>query len=399
MKTTIKTSILLIINVLLFSCSSSDDSSPSVLDSDNDGIINSLDSCPNEAGVAANNGCPEEIVDVFTYNATENLKEVASFPIGMITSATYIDGVTTPAFTTIVSAEYNSLTAENDMKPSSMFGGSDPSSYDWSNGDAIVAYAQTNNIRVHGHTLAWHNQQPAWFDTFSGTDEEFEAAVMKYITATVAHFAEAKLPNGESVVAAWDVLNEAFESQTSTNVLYTRIPDVRAKVFQAAREGDPDVKLFYNDFNLSSSTIKRQQVLDMINDFQTRTVPVPIDGIGLQMHIQFDWPQLSTMTEAVTAYANTGLLIHFSELDIKANPNDDITKLTEARALKQEAKFKEVVELYSTIPAAQQYGITIWGMRDNRSWLFDDNTEWPLLYDSDYNHKIAHRGFVEGLKK
>lgn len=373
-----------------------DGETPISTDTDNDGVIDSLDSCPNEAGVASNDGCPEASI-VTTYSATQNLKDVATFPVGMIVSASGTDGVTTSDFTDILTVEYNSITAENDMKPSAMFLGPDPADYDWTNGDAIVAYAKANNLRVHGHTLAWHSQQPGWFATYPGTDAEFETAVMDYITATVSHFAEEKLPGGESVVASWDVLNETFEAQTSSNVLYTRIPDVRAKVFIAARAGDPDVKLFYNDFNLSSSGTKRQQVLNMVEDFQTRTVPVPIDGIGLQMHIQFDWPSTNDMTTAINAYAATGLLIHFSELDIKANPNDDVTELTEARAEQQEAKYKEVVELYSTIPAAQQFGITVWGLRDNRSWLADGDTEWALMYDSNYATKFAHRGFIDGL--
>src|SRR5690606_14500804 len=83
-------------------------------------------------------------------------------------------------FKDILLAEHNSITAENDMKPSNMFLGPNEGDYDYSDGDAIVAYAKANNLRVHGHVLVWHSQQPGWFSSFAGTDEEFEEAILTY---------------------------------------------------------------------------------------------------------------------------------------------------------------------------------------------------------------------------
>ncbi|ULC60705.1 endo-1,4-beta-xylanase [Flaviramulus sp. BrNp1-15] len=331
-------------------------------------------------------------------STTQYLLDFADYPIGNIVSASKLASSSTDntTFKEILTNEYNSITAENDMKPNNMFLGPNPDDYDWSDGDDIVAYAKANGFRVHGHVLAWHSQQPGWFNSFSGTDEEFETAVMDYITATVAHFAEEKDSNGNSIVASWDVYNEAFETDAQTNVLMTKIDDVIAKCFLAARAGDPDVKLFYNDFNVAGDVDKRNNILAMVADFQTRNIP--IDGIGMQMHLNHNWPT-DDLPLAIEQIADTGLLVHASELDVKANYGNDVTTLTAARAQEQADQFQRASYYYTTIvPSAQQYGITIWGFRDSDSWLYDNGGDWPLLYDNNFNTKTAYDSFIEGLK-
>lgn len=339
--------------------------------------------------------------DPFLYTPSDPLKALADYPIGMIVSANRLSSglADNQTFREILLDDYNSITAENDMKMANMFPG--PDTYDWSDGDDIVAYAQENGLRVHGHALVWHSSIPGWLNSFDGTDEEFEAQIEGYIKATVAHFAEATMTvDGEEipVVASWDVVNEIFEGSSLRNSLFRQRlgDDYASKLFTWAREADEDVKLFYNDYNIEFETAKRNAMLAMIADFQTNNIP--IDGIGFQMHVNHDFPARSAITTAVSSAVNTGLLIHFSELDIKVNYNEDIEELTEERAALQEEKYKEIAEEYNKIPAAQQFGITIWGMRDEDSWLYSGGTEWPLMYDSDFNYKIAHRGFAEGLE-
>ncbi|MFA0964983.1 endo-1,4-beta-xylanase [Roseivirga sp. BDSF3-8] len=355
---------------------------------------------PGGGGGGGNGGGGGSSGDPFTYVPTESLKDIASYPVGMIVSASKLGGTSSSnlTFKEILEDDYNSITAENDMKMANIFRG--PGNYDFSDGDAIVAYAKANGMRVHGHTLVWHSSIPGWLNSFSGTDEEFTQLIEDYVKATVAHFAEEKMMvNGEevSVVAGWDVVNEVFEGNDLRNTLFLQRMgyDYVSKLYTWAREADPDVKLFYNDYNVASNESKRNAIITMVRDFQTDGVP--IDGIGFQMHINHDWPPRADIAEAVQEATATGLLIHFSELDIRVNYNDDISELTEERAASQEAKYKEVAEEYANVPANQQYGITIWGMRDQDSWMYDGGTEWPLMYDNDFDYKIAHRGFAEGL--
>jgi endo-1,4-beta-xylanase len=50
------------------------------------------------------------------------------------------------------------------------------------------------------------------------------------------------------------------------------------------------------------------------------------------------------------------------------------------------------------INAAKRFGITLWGVSDNDSWLTDEHFRArPLLYDMEYKVKPAYCGFIEGL--
>jgi len=386
---------LLFVSLLVVACSSDDDSGgpggpggPTIPDDDDDDDV-----------IESNIGNPDaEAIAGFTYIPTDLPLDIVDYPIGNIVSAQKLASSTADnlLFKDILLAEYNSITAENDMKPNNMFLGPDEEDYDYSDGDAIVAYAKANNLRVHGHVLVWHSQQPGWFSSFAGTDEEFEEAILNYVTNTVAHFAEEKLPSGESVVASWDVVNEVFEQPG--NVIYTRTSeDFVAKCFIAARAGDPDVKLFYNDFNIAGDTGKRNNILDMVNDFLDRDIP--IDGIGMQMHLNHDWPS-NDLPTSIEDIAATGLLVHVSELDVKINygGSTPIT-LSTTQASAHELQYQRAAFYYnSLVPEAQQYGITIWGFRDTESWLYNGGRDWPLIHDSNFNYKISHKGFVNGLK-
>lgn len=325
----------------------------------------------------------------------KTLKETASFPIGMIVSANKLNG-SNNNFTTLLNKEFNSVTAENDMKMGAIFTG--PNTYDFSKGDAIVAYAKANGMRVHGHALVWHSSIPTWLKNFAGTDAEFEAQVKGYIKATVAHFALEKTTSGKSVVESWDVVNEAFTDGAYAGPFYTRIPNYLSKCYTWAREADANVKLFYNDYNLEIQESKVTEVINMVNSFKANSTP--IDGIGLQMHVDYATTNMATLATNLTTLQSTGLLIHFSELDMTVNKDKVLTALSQDRAIAQKAKYKEIAVLYKTIPVSQRFGISFWGLRDTDSWLlsFHNNpNEWPLLFDANYGYKAAYNGFLEGL--
>src|SRR3954451_19860149 len=57
-------------------------------------------------------------------------------------------------------AEFNILTPENGLK----FDAVHPAqtTYNFTLGDAALAFATANGIAFHGHTLVWHSQLPGW---------------------------------------------------------------------------------------------------------------------------------------------------------------------------------------------------------------------------------------------
>ncbi|SFZ92045.1 endo-1,4-beta-xylanase [Flaviramulus basaltis] len=328
----------------------------------------------------------------------EYLQDFTNFPMGNIVSAFKLSSTSSANvdFREVLLNDYNSITAENDMKMANIF--TSAGNYDFSDGDAIVAYAKANGLRVHGHALVWHSSVPGWLNSFSGTNEEFEALIEAYVKATVSHFAIEKDANGNSIVASWDVVNEYFDGGSIRSSIFQQKigDDFIDKAFQWAREADTDVKLFYNDYNIAGEPNKRNLIINKVNSMISNSVP--IDGIGMQMHLNHNWPT-SDLPLAIQQITDTSLLVHISELDVKANYGNDVTELTATRAQEQADQYQNASYHYTNIvPTAQQYGITIWGVRDQDSWLYDGGGDWPLLYNNDYSTKIAYDSFIDGLK-
>ena len=322
---------------------------------------------------------------------TTSLKSAATtFSVGTITRSAWVNSGGQHA--EILKQEFNNLTSEYEMKMNVMY----PSegNYDFSAADAIVEFALANDMNVHGHALIWHNATPSWVENFSGTDAEFEAMVEDYITTTVTRY--------KGKVRSWDVVNEGINDSNGSlrqTVFSQKMgDDYISKCFKFARNADPDVLLFYNDYSVVSNETKQTAIFDLIDDMKTNNVP--IDGVGFQMHIDYRSPSTSQMEAAIDKAVERDLKLHFSELDIRANPNGDQSSLTSDRAEAQKAKYKEVVKIYNSIPLDNKFAITVWGVRDNESWLIDfwGNPEWPLLFDASYNKKPAYYGYLEGLQ-
>ena len=175
--------------------------------------------------------------------------------------------------------------------------------------------------------------------------------------------------------------------------------------FVAARAGDPDADLYYNDYNLSQSAAKIDAVITMVKDFQQRDIP--IDGIGFQMHIQLDYPSITTIKAHFKKAADTGLMVRISELDIPLNnpygERNNFDEFTPALAQEQKVRYCQVVEAYmDTVPEPQRGGITVWGIWDSSSWLITlperNKPDWPLLFNDDFQAKPALAGFADGLQ-
>ena len=299
----------------------------------------------------------------------------------------------------ILKNEFSSISAEYEMKmdPISTASGV----YNWAAADKIVAYGNANGINVHGHALVWHNAVPNWLKYFSGTDAEFALEVKKYITDVVTHYA--------GKVKSWDVVNEAADdnggNMRNTIFLQRMGPNYIKDCFQWARDaanaaGDTSLLLFYNDYATSTNIPKQDRVFTIVDDLKASNL---IDGIGFQMHNTYLSPTKAQIETDLNRAVTKGLKIHISELDIQVNPANDISTFTNERRLAQKEKYKEIVKIYNALPAANKYALTVWGMKDNESWIpfsteiNHPGNDWPLLYDSNFAIKSSHTGFLEGL--
>ncbi|MGF2410731.1 MAG: endo-1,4-beta-xylanase [Ferruginibacter sp.] len=294
-------------------------------------------------------------------------------------------------YNSVVKKEYNSITAENAMK----FGALHPSAntYNWTDADYLINFAQLNNKRVHGHTLIWYTSLPSWVTNFVGDSAAWENLLKTHIQTVVTHF--------KGKVVSWDVVNEDFEDTgVPRNSIWRQKlgNDYVARCFQYANQADPDALLFYNDYGHEYSAAKRTAIIAMLNDFKARGIPV--HGIGMQFHITVGQSD-ANISAAINTAASTGLKVHISELDIRLNASAvQGLAYTNAMGVQQAARYKYVVKTYKAIPASQQFGITTWNVGDADSWIpgWQGAPDWPLPFDANYLRKPAYAAIIDGSK-
>lgn len=321
------------------------------------------------------------------------LKELAPFPLGLAAMTEQFDD---PAWDAIAKGHFGRITPEWEMKAEAVVDAS--GGYDWSRADRIVERAEARGLQVFGHTLVWYSQVPAQFAALDGDRTRFAAAYRDYVTTVASRYA--------GRVTGWDVVNEAVTDdgtgfraghawQRNLGMEYV------ALAFEHAREADPCAVLFLNDYNLEQLPQKRSDFLKLAESLLK--AGAPLGGLGTQTHVPADLPP-GAIRETVRALGSLGLPVHVSELDISLNRAGRFTPRAELEAGQQRI-VAETVEAVMALPQAQRYGITLWGARDQDSWLNRPpekdplRPDRPLLFDDDGRPKPLARALAEALKE
>jgi endo-1,4-beta-xylanase len=321
-----------------------------------------------------------------------SLKQVLPFPIGAALKVNLLKK--NSAYRNVVIREFNSITAENAMKFHALQPARDV--FKWSDADYLVKFAEQNNMRVHAQTLIWPKSTPKWVTEFQGDKAAWKNLLRTHIQTVVAHF--------RGKVAAWDVVNEAFEDNGSYKkaIWLEKIgPEYIPLAFQYAHEADPDALLFYNDYGQEHGGKKLQAILSMVRDFKKRGVP--IHGLGMQMHVVLRI-NIKNLERNLALVAATGLKVHMSELDLSVRyRKPDEFKLDPTLAVAQGEVYKGIVNAFLNVPKSQQYGITLWGIGDRDSfWNSKSKSrthDYPLLFDHSYKPKPAYYKILDAGSK
>jgi len=310
--------------------------------------------------------------------------------IGAAVRSTYLQE---PDYVTVLAAEFSQLQAENEMKFAVIHPAAER--YDFTGADALVAFAHSHNMLVRGHTLLWHRQLPQWISSQHYTAEQLADILHQHVKTVMRRYS--------GKVYAWDVVNEAFNDDgTMRSTVWYDQPGITfagmgtmyiEQALRWARAADANAKLFYNDYDAEPVNAKSDAIYAMARDFKSRGVP--LDGIGFQLHIDlaFDNPRtLASVAANLERFANLGLELHFTELDVRL-------KDSTAESLNSQAKlYAEIARLCIQQPACKVF--QTWGFTDKYSWIpsFYPGQGWALLWDAKYQKKPAYYG-VMGLLK
>ena len=304
----------------------------------------------------------------------------------------------------LMKKHYNVITGENAMKPESLQ--REKGVFTFTEADNIVNKALQNGIQVHGHTLVWHGQTPAWMNSKtneSGSSvplsrEEALQNMRTHIRTVVEHF-------GDKVIS-WDVVNEAMSDNPAnptnwkaalrqSNWLQSVGPDFVEQAFLITREVIDehgwDIKLYYNDYNDDNQN-KATAIYSMvkeINENYQKAHPgkLLIDGIGMQAHYNTK-TNPANVKLSLERFISLGVEVSVTELDISAGENN---QLTEKAAKEQAYLYAQLFQLYKE-HADKIARVTLWGMDDTHSWRAENS---PLIFDGRLQAKPAYYAVID----
>jgi len=326
---------------------------------------------------------------------SETLRAKAQARNLIIGAAAASDSLSEVLYRTTLSREYSELEAENEMKFEPIHPG--PTIYNYSGPDALVAFAQTNSMKVRGHALVWHEQVPDWVDSplTPWTAASLSAVLSSHIANVVGHF--------KGKIYAWDVVNEPFNFDgTIRSTIWSDSPGIgfagqgTKTIEQAllwAHAADPAAKLFVNEYGAETINPKSDAVYAMAQDFVKRGVP--LSGIGLQLHIDTGFDStysLDSLSQNIQRLGALGLEVHFTEVDVRLPDGSAASLAAQAKTYQDLLK----VCLAQTACTAFQ----TWGFTDKHSWIpaFYPGFGWALPFDETYAKKPAYDSMLKTLQ-
>ncbi|MBR0485938.1 MAG: endo-1,4-beta-xylanase [Oscillospiraceae bacterium] len=352
----------------------------------------------------------ERLPDPAIQEDIASLKDIYAddFKIGCaVASAEFTQGATKD----LILKHYNSVTIGNELKPEAVLDQSATLAYMEANGgdqtnpqislkqaSAMLKFCEENHLDLRGHVLVWHSQTPDWFfkENYDANADFVSPEIMdkrmeNYIK-NVMDAIKTQYPNLN--VYSWDVVNEAAsDSGTMRNAgaysqgdgssgwvsVYGDQSYIK-KAFTYARKYAPEgCKLFYNDYNEYSENKLKYIQSAILKDLIDAKL---IDGMGMQSHIGISSPSIAQYEAALRSYADMGLEIQITELDVslRSNADEDLLALAE--------RYRQCFDMYKRVKAdgVNLSAVVLWGITDSTSWIGG----YPLLFDKDYQAKAAY---------
>ncbi|MBZ5657646.1 MAG: endo-1,4-beta-xylanase [Acidobacteriia bacterium] len=327
-----------------------------------------------------------------------SLREAAQRSGMLVGTAARPEQLTEAAYAATLAREFNMLEPEDAMKWEVLR--PDSQSFDFSQADRLVDFAGQHSMKVRGHTLVWHQQNPPWLTQGQFTPDQLAGLLETHIKTVVGHY--------RGKVFAWDVANEAFDEQPRLGQLRDTIwynrPGIGLagngtayleRCFRWAREADPQALLFYNEAEAEALGPKSDAIYAMVQDFRKRGVP--IDGVGFEMHIGNLHSDISSFSANVGRFTALGVQVQITEMDVSLPV--DAHGNASAEDLQRQA------DMYRQVAAAclSHRGCTAiqtWGFTDKYSWIgwqSKGTRGAGLLFDRNYVPKPAYQALRETL--
>ena len=356
----------------------------------------------------------ERLPDPTIQDDIASLKDAYSdyFKIGCAcTGSEFAQGATKD----LIKKHYNSLTLGNELKPDSVLDQALSQKYVAETGDdtmpqislneadEMLKFAGENKIPVRGHVLVWHSQTPDWFfkENFDPngawvSKDKMTKRLENYIK-TVMETLKKDYPDVEFY--AWDVVNEAASdagtirdagsnNEVDGQSAWVKVYGDQSYIplaFEFAKKYAPaGCKLFYNDYNEYSPNKQAYIISDILKPLVEKNL---IDGVGMQSHISMSYPTIDLYKSAMQQYADLGLEVQVTELDVSEKSNEYANQLALAQ------RYQDVFKMYKEMKdsGVNLSAVVLWGITDSTSWIGG----YPLLFDKDYQAKPSYYAVID----
>lgn len=322
----------------------------------------------------------------------------------------------------VLKQHFNAIVAENCMKNGPIH--PEENRYDFEKADQFVQFGVDNGLKMTGHCLIWHSQLAPWFcvdsiDTKASpwapidpsrlvSPEVLKQRMKDHITTVVQRY--------KGKLIGWDVVNEAIEDDGSwrKSPLFQILGEEFIPLaFQYAYEADPNIELYYNDYNMFMEG-KRNAVVKLIKTLKDRGIR--IDAVGMQGHIGMDYPTLEEFEASILAFKEAGVKVMITEFDMSALPTlkqtANVGDMINFRELREKGIPDSLNPYKNGLPeeVSKEWNnrmsdffklfikhsdvitrVTAWGINDACSWKngfpLPGRTDYPLFFDREYQPK------------
>lgn len=302
--------------------------------------------------------------------------------------APYNDILTQQFNVALVDNQPNWHFTDADLRPS-------PTAFNFSRIDQVINFAQKYHMAIQMHHYIWGEEKwlPDWLKHGDYNKQQLLDIIRNHITTAGQRYA--------GKVQEWSVVNEAFTRQLRMFGLHDWWADHIGdqsyidQSFIWARQADPHSKLLLNDFDNEAKNDVSDAMYDYVKDALARGVP--IDGIGMQMHIDGTHPPVKDeVISNMKRFGDLGLKVYVTEFDVNMSdvqaPDKDKDKI-------EAGIYYDMTR--ACIESAVCPSFSILGITDKETWYnylgIPDSR--PLPFDVHYQPKPAYYSLREALQQ
>jgi len=223
--------------------------------------------------------------------------------------------------------------------------------------DAMLNWTEENDIPLRAHNLFWGipNRVQPWLKDMS--DEELEQTLKNRAETVTARYKDR--------FVEYDMNNEMIHG----NYYEDRLgPEITKQMAEWAQIGDPDVKLYLNDYDILTGN-KLKEYMAQIRDIQKQGIPIV--GIGVQGHLHSDTFDRSELINALDSLAKFQLPVKITEFNMPGQRSVYHTKKIRTMTPEEEdCRAKEMIDYYKICfahPIVE--GILMWGFWEGANWI------------------------------